>query len=149
MKEYKARHILVDDEAEAAEIAGLARAEGADFAELAKERSKGPSGPQGGDLGWFTEGQMVAEFQAATFALEAGQVSDPVKTQFGWHVIKLEEIRDRAAPPLEEVREDLIGELTREETMKLLEELRAAGDIVIPEGKPGLSSLRDDSLIAE
>lgn len=98
VKQYKARHILVEDEDEAKEIAEAAREDGADFAALAKERSEGPSAPQGGDLGWFEEGQMVPEFQAATFALAPGEVSDPVKTQFGWHVILLEEVRDRPVP---------------------------------------------------
>ena len=147
--QYKARHILVPDEAEAAEIAALAKAEGADFAELAKTRSKGPSAPVGGDLGWFEEGQMVPEFQAVAFALELGQVSDPVQTQFGWHVIKLEETRERPAPTLDEVREELIGAMSREITDAVVEALREAGDVSKAEGQPGLDQLRNDEIAVE
>lgn len=102
VEELHARHILVADEETAkaikAEIDG-----GRDFAEVAMEKSTGPSGPQGGDLGYFTKGQMVPEFQEAAFALEIGQVSDPVKTQFGWHVIKLEDRRPSAPPAFEQM----------------------------------------------
>lgn len=149
VKQWKTRHILVPDEAEAKEIAGLARAEGADFAELAKARSKDPAAAIGGDLGWFEEGMMVPEFQQAALALEPGEVSDPVQTRFGWHVIKLEEIRDRPAPPLTEVREELIGAMSREITEAVVAALREAGEVKVTEGQPGIESLRDDSLIAE
>lgn len=147
--QYKARHILVPDEAEAKEIAEEARKEGADFAELAKSRSKGPSAPNGGDLGWFEEGQMVPEFQAAAFALKPGEISDPVKTQFGWHVIKLEETRARPAPPLDEVREEIVGEMSRTVTEAVIAELRESGDVTQADGQPGLDQLRNDELIAE
>jgi len=110
-KEYKARHILVETEEEAraliAELDG-----GADFAKLAQDKSTGPSGPNGGDLGWFGPGMMVKPFEDATMALEPGSYTkDPVQTQFGWHVILLEEICDKAAPDLEEVRAEIEGEL--------------------------------------
>lgn len=147
--QYKARHILVPDEADAKEIAEEARKEGADFAEIAKARSTGPSGPNGGDLGWFEAGQMVPEFQEAAFALKPGEVSDPVKTQFGWHVILLEETRPRPAPTLDEVREELIGVMSREVTEAAIAELREKGDVSTAEGQPGLDQLRNDSLIAE
>ena len=68
---------------------------GADFAELAKKKSKDPGASDGGDLGFFTKDQMVPEFSAAAFELEPGKISDPVKSQFGWHVIKVEEKRNR------------------------------------------------------
>lgn len=149
VKQYKARHILVPEEAEAAEIAALAKAEGADFAELAKTRSKGPSAPVGGDLGWFEEGMMVPEFQAAALALQPGQISDPVQTQFGWHVILLEEVRDRPAPPLDEVREELIGAMSREITDAVVSALRDSGDVTKADGQPGLDQLRNDEIVAE
>ena len=101
--EYRAAHILVETEDEAKAI--VAELEGgADFAELARTRSTGPSGPRGGDLGWFGEGQMVPEFETAVKAMEPGAVSAPVQTQFGWHVIKLDETRESSPPALEEVR---------------------------------------------
>ncbi len=109
-KEYNAAHILVATEEEAkaikAEIDG-----GADFSAVAKEKSTGPSGPNGGDLGWFKVGMMVKPFEDAVVAMQAGQVSDPVQTEFGWHIIKLNEVRDAAAPKIEDVRDELAGEL--------------------------------------
>ena len=121
-KEYSAAHILVETEEEAkaikADIDG-----GADFAATAKEKSTGPSGPNGGDLGWFGVGMMVKPFEEAVIAMEAGQVSDPVETQFGWHIIKLNEVRSAAAPTIEDVREELAGELQGnavEEKVKVL-----------------------------
>ena len=82
-----ASHILVETESEAMEIIELLDA-GGDFAALAKQKSIGPSGDRGGDLGEFGKGQMVQEFETAAFSLQVGDVSDPVRTQFGWHVIK-------------------------------------------------------------
>ena len=105
-QEYNAAHILVETEEKAKELVAEARG-GADFAELAKEHSTGPSGPNGGSLGWFGAGMMVPPFEAATFALEVGAISDPVQTQFGWHVIKLNETRAIEAPSLDEVRGEL------------------------------------------
>lgn len=110
MTEYNAAHILVETEEEAAAIKAEIEG-GADFAELARERSTGPSGPNAGDLGWFTEGMMVEPFEQAVLAMEAGQVSDPVQTQFGWHVIRLNETRLQEAPALDEVRDELTAEV--------------------------------------
>jgi len=96
-QEVHARHILVETEDEAKAVkAELDK--GADFAELAKKKSKDPGSADGGDLGFFTKEQMVPEFSAIAFALEPGKISDPVKSQFGWHVIKVEEKRSRKAP---------------------------------------------------
>lgn len=109
-EEYNASHILVETEEEAkaikAEIEG-----GADFAATAREKSTGPSGPNGGELGWFGSGAMVPSFEAAVIALEVGEVSDPVQTQFGWHVIILNETRTPDAPNLDDVREELTEEV--------------------------------------
>ncbi len=105
-QEYNASHILVETQDEAqALIAQLD--DGADFAELAKEHSTGPSGPNGGALGWFGLGMMVPSFEAATVALGVGSVSAPVETQFGWHVIMLNETRIAQIPTLEQERAGL------------------------------------------
>src|SRR5271163_3385714 len=102
-EEVHARHILLPTEEEAK--AALARVKGGeDFAKVATELSKDPGG-EGGDLGWFTKDRMVPEFSAAAFKLEPGQISDPVKTQFGWHIIKVEEKRVKTFPPFEQVKE--------------------------------------------
>ncbi len=103
--EVHARHILVPTEDEAK--AALARVKkGEDFAKVADEVSKDP-GSQGGDLGWFTKDKMVPEFAAAAFKMEAGQISDPVKSEFGWHVIKVEGKREKSFPPFEQVRDQV------------------------------------------
>jgi len=111
--EYKAAHILVETEEAASEL--ITQLEGgADFAALAREHSTGPSGPNGGDLGWFGPGVMVDSFFNAVASLEPGQVSDPVQTQFGWHVIKLNETRLTETPPLDEVRAEIEESLRQE-----------------------------------
>ena len=94
--EVRARHILVETEDEAkAVLAELKK--GADFAELAKAKSKDPGSADGGDLGYFTKDQMVPEFSEVAFKLDKGQLSEPVKSQFGWHVIKVEDKREQQA----------------------------------------------------
>ncbi|MGH1463996.1 MAG: peptidylprolyl isomerase [Cognatishimia sp.] len=111
-REFHASHILVPTEEEAAAITADIRG-GADFASIAQEKSTGPSGPGGGDLGWFGPGQMVAPFEDAVKSLEVGTVSDPVQTQFGWHVIKLNDSRLQEAPALEAVRGEILAEVQR------------------------------------
>ena len=130
--EYHAAHILVDTEEEAKQIK-IDLDAGADFADTAREKSTGPSGPNGGDLGWFSPGAMVPEFEEAVVGMEAGDISDPVKTQFGWHLIILNEKRQKAAPTLETVRSDLIGQLQRDAVEAKIEELTAAATIERPE----------------
>ena len=126
--EYKTSHILVESEAEAkAIIAQLA--DGVDFAELAKEKSTGPSGPGGGSLGWAGKGSFVPEFEAAMLGMEVGAVSAPVKTQFGWHVIKLNETRNQPAPKLDVVRDEIEDGLRAEALDKRVSELEAAGNV--------------------
>lgn len=110
--EWNASHILVQTAEEAGEVLKLIN-EGADFAETAKEKSTGPSGPNGGNLGWFSAGMMVPAFETAVKELEPGEVSSPVQTQFGWHIVKLNDIRDKAAPTLEEAGPQLREELER------------------------------------
>ncbi|MEM6727311.1 MAG: peptidylprolyl isomerase [Pseudomonadota bacterium] len=108
--EFNASHILVETEEEAQALIEELEG-GADFAEVAMRASIGPSAPRGGELGWFQEGMMVPPFQAAVAELEVGEISAPVETQFGWHVIKLNDKRAQAAPTLEEVRSDIEGQL--------------------------------------
>jgi peptidyl-prolyl cis-trans isomerase C len=126
--EYNASHILVEtEEAALAVIEELAG--GADFAVVARDKSTGPSGPNGGQLGWFGEGAMVPEFEEAVIALEAGEVSDPVKTQFGWHIIKLNETRIQEAPALEDVREEIEIQIRQVRAQSVIEEVTAAAQV--------------------
>ena len=134
--EIQARHILVEDEAAAKEVI-VALDGGADFAELARERSTGPSGPSGGDLGYFTEEQMVPEFAQAAFALESGSYTkEPVQTQFGWHVIKVEDQRETSPAPFEELEPQLREEASREVVNSILGELRANATIEVVDPLP-------------
>jgi len=125
-----ARHILLESEEDAkAIIAELD--DGADFAELAKEKSTGPSGPNGGDLGFFNRADMVAPFAEAAFSMEPGTYSsEPVQTQFGWHVIKVEEKKEGTQPSLDEVRQQLVAEISRDAFNALVEDLRSDAEIV-------------------
>jgi len=108
--EYRASHILVGSKDEADALVAELN-EGADFAALAREHSTGPSAESGGDLGWFGEGDMVADFFEAASALNPGDVSAPVATQFGWHVIRLAETRARQRPEFETVRDELVSQI--------------------------------------
>jgi peptidyl-prolyl cis-trans isomerase C len=109
-REFNAAHILVETEEEAAEVIAELEA-GADFATLAQQRSTGPSGPRGGALGWFEGSQMVPAFGEAVAAMEPGEISAPVQTEFGWHVVLLNDTRMTEAPPLEQVRGQLAEEV--------------------------------------
>ena len=123
-EEVKARHILVDSEEAAREI--IAELDGgADFIELAKTKSTGPSGPQGGDLGYFGKGQMVPEFETAAFALEKSEYTkDPVKSQFGWHVIRKEDQRMTPPPEFEQVKSQVRQMIAREKYFNLTQDAR-------------------------
>lgn len=124
--QYKARHILVDSQGEAVDLIGRLN-DGADFAELAKSESTGPSGPNGGDLGWFSPEQMVKPFSDAVVALDNGSfTSAPVQTEFGWHVILREDSRDADAPPLDTVRDKIVQVLRQRKFQAYLEGLREA-----------------------
>lgn len=120
--EVRARHILVEDETKAKEIAKKAKA-GEDFSKLAKENSK-DSADDGGDLGYFTKEQMVPEFAEAAFKMEKGQISDPVKTQFGWHVIKVEDKRQKPVPTYEQVEDQVEQYLVRKAQADMVTKLR-------------------------
>jgi peptidyl-prolyl cis-trans isomerase C len=123
-EEFKARHILVETQGEALEV--ITELEGgADFAELAMEKSTGPSGPSGGDLGWFPPDRMVAEFSDAVKTLANGSfTSDPVQTQFGWHVILREDSRQSTPPPFESVRDALKQQVEGQKLQDYLSSLR-------------------------
>jgi peptidyl-prolyl cis-trans isomerase C len=145
--EYNAAHILVETEERAKEL----KAEidgGADFAELAAANSGDPGSAQnGGSLGWFGAGQMVPEFEAAVASLEAGQVSDPVQTQFGWHLVKLDETRQTTPPSLDEARAGIEERLRQEKLEAELAALRAAATIVTPETPVAPAAIRQSDLI--
>jgi peptidyl-prolyl cis-trans isomerase C len=146
VQEFNASHILVETEEEAAALIVELEA-GGDFAELAALHSTGPSGPNGGQLGWFTAGMMVPTFEAAVFELEVGEVSAPVETQFGWHVVTLVDVRDLAAPVLEDVQGELIEGLQRTRVDQRVIELTDAADVVRPEITIDVSAIRDVSLL--
>ena len=122
--EYNAAHILVQSEEEIRAIAATL-AEGGDFAELAREFSRDGSAAQGGDLGWFGQGVMIPPFEAAVMALAPGEVSEPVQTQFGWHLVRLIDTRIAAAPALEDIRNDLAQQIQREAARALIDRLRS------------------------
>jgi len=147
--EFNASHILVESEDEAKAIKAQLD-DGADFAELAKEKSTGPSGPNGGELGWFGPGQMVPAFEVAVISLDKGQVSEPVKTQFGWHVVTLNDKRKTQAPELAAVRDELAQGLQQEAIQARVDELTQQSEIERPalEGV-GPEILRQFDLIQE
>lgn len=146
VEEIRASHILVDSEEKAIEIRSLFDS-GADFAELAQEHGTDGTATRGGDLGWFVKSDMVPDFAEAAFALETGTVSQPVETPFGWHLIQLNDRRERAAPPLEEVRDDIVQELAGELREEIIKEAQAAVAVSRPETPvPPAALLADDLL---
>jgi peptidyl-prolyl cis-trans isomerase C len=126
--EYNASHILVETEEAALEVVAALEG-GAEFAAVAREKSTGPSGPNGGQLGWFGTGAMVPEFEQAVVAMEPEAISAPVKTQFGWHIIRLNETRIPDAPALEEVREEIELQIRQVRAQTEIEEVTAAADV--------------------
>lgn len=147
--EYDASHILVETEEAAVNLIDKLQA-GADFVELAKEFSTGPSGPGGGALGWFGLGMMVPPFEAAVVTMEKGAISSPVKTDFGWHVIKLNDTRAISAPALGEVRSEIIAELQRTAIEGQIEELRQQATINrTPVDDIGVAVISQSELMSE
>jgi len=124
-EEVQASHILVDTEEEAKKIKEQLD-KGADFAALAKEKSKCPSAPRGGDLGSFGRGRMVPEFEKAAFALKVGEISAPVKTQFGWHIIKVTGTKAAKTKEFDEVKAEIEPKLLQEKQKKAYDELMAS-----------------------
>jgi peptidyl-prolyl cis-trans isomerase C len=135
--EVQARHILVGSEEEAKKIGERVKA-GEDFAQLAKENS-GDAGSkeQGGMLGFFGKGQMVPQFEEAAFALKKGEISPPVQSQFGWHIIKVEDRRQKPPPSFEDVKDRLIGSMVQSKAQNIAGELRGKAkiDYIDPEIK--------------
>jgi peptidyl-prolyl cis-trans isomerase C len=127
-EEVHARHILVPTEGEAKDIQAQLK-NGADFATLAKQKSKDPGAAEGGDLGWFTKDQMVPEFAEAAFKLDKGQISDPIKTQFGWHIIKVEDKRVKPTPTYDQVKGQLENYVARRAQAELVDNLRKSAKI--------------------
>ncbi|WP_435641950.1 peptidylprolyl isomerase [Micavibrio aeruginosavorus] len=122
VEEAKARHILVESEDKAKEL--ITKLDGgADFETLSRENSTGPTAENGGDLGYFTKGDMIPEFSEAAFGLKVGEYTKaPVKTQFGWHVIKLEDKRNRPAPAFEDVKPQVEAKLRQEELGRMIQD---------------------------
>jgi peptidyl-prolyl cis-trans isomerase C len=127
-QEVHARHILVPTEGEAKDIEAQLKS-GADFATLAKEKSKDPGAAEGGDLGYFTKEQMVPEFAEAAFKLDKGQISDPVKTQFGWHIIQVLDKRTKPTPSYDQVKDQLQNYVARRAQADLVDNLRKSATI--------------------
>lgn len=148
VEEVRAAHILVEDEAKAQELKAELD-QGADFAALAAEHGTDGTAAQGGDLGWFVHGQMVPEFADAAFAMQPGEISAPVQSPFGWHIIKLDERRERPAPPLAEARGQIIDELTQQAQTDILSQLRAAAEIERGAEQVPASAIRADELVAD
>lgn len=132
-EEIKARHILLENEEDAAAVIEELE-QGGDFEQLARDRSTGPSAPQGGDLGWFTQDQMVQPFSEAAFELQPGAYTEtPVETQFGWHVILVEDRREKPAPSFEEVEEELREQVARGVIDEEVQRLRGEAEIELPQ----------------
>ena len=140
-REFNASHILLETEEEANEVLAEVKG-GADFAETARNRSTGPSGPNGGALGWFSAGMMVQPFQTAVEALNVGDVTGPVQTQFGWHVIKLNETRVKEAPALEEVRGELVQKVQQDAVQAHIQSLVSKAEVT----RTGMAEIDTDSL---
>ena len=139
VEEFNASHILIDSENEAKELVDLLKS-GSNFSDLAKEKSTGPSAPSGGNLGWFGPGQMVPEFEAAVLVLEVADTSQPVQTQFGWHIIKLNDRRKKQPPSIEELRPEIIQRLSQAKVEEILNAAASKATIVLstPEINPNL-----------
>jgi peptidyl-prolyl cis-trans isomerase C len=127
-EEVRARHILVESEDKAKEVLSKLKT-GGDFAALAKAESKDTGSAEGGDLGYFTKEQMVPEFAEAAFKLEKGALSDPVKTQFGWHIIRLEDKRTKPLPAFDAVKDQIESYLARRAQAELVGKLRETAKV--------------------
>jgi peptidyl-prolyl cis-trans isomerase C len=127
-QEVHARHILVETEAEAKAIEADLK-KGADFADEAKKKSKDPGAANGGDLGYFTKDQMVPEFAEAAFKLDKGQISDPIHTQFGWHIIKVEDKRVKPTPAFDDVKPQVQNYIAHRAQAQLVDSLRKTAQI--------------------
>lgn len=144
-KEVNARHILVKTEDEANALVAQLKG-GEDFATLAAEKSTGPSGPNGGSLGWFTKDAMVAPFAEAAFSMEKGAISAPVQTQFGWHVIKVEDIRTQAPPPYDVLAPQLRQQASQGVAQEIIAEIRGEATVTEAEEMPPAFLVRREEM---
>jgi len=145
-KEYNASHILVETETEAKELL-LRLKNGADFSELAKTYSTGPSGAQGGNLGWFGQGAMVPTFENAVIKLKIDELSVPVQTQFGWHLIKLNNVRKTPVPTIEEVRKELITEIKKKKIDFEMSKIIDSADVIYSDLEIDPKIIREVSML--
>ncbi len=130
-KEFDASHILLSNEEDALAVMAEVSQRDADFAAVARQKSEGPSGPNGGSLGWFGPGDMVPSFQEAVDELDPGDVTGPVRTQFGWHVIKLNDVRVADVPAFEVVAPQLEQEMQQAAVSAYLDALMGESDVVL------------------
>jgi len=148
-EEVQARHILVDAEDKAKELAEKIKG-GADFAALAKENSKDPgSKDEGGMLGFFSRGQMVPQFEDAAFGLKKGEVSAPVKSQFGWHLIKVEDRRAKQPPTFEQVKDRILMSMIQKKAQDTLSQLRGKAKVEFVDAEIKKEVEEDDKKQAE
>ena len=145
-KEYNASHILVETETEVEELL-LSLKNGADFSELAKTYSTGPSGAQGGNLGWFGQGAMVPTFENAVIKLKIDELSVPVQTQFGWHLIKLNDVRKTPVPTIEEVRKELITEIKKKKIDFEMSKIIDSADVIYSDLEIDPKIIREVSML--
>ena len=145
-KEYNASHILVETETEAEDLLRRLK-NGADFSELAKTYSTGPSGAQGGNLGWFGQGAMVPTFENAVIKLKIDELSVPVQTQFGWHLIKLNDVRKTPVPTIEEVRKELITEIKKKKIDFEMSKIIDSADVIYSDLEIDPKIIREVSML--
>lgn len=146
VQEVRASHILVEDEAKARDLKKQLD-DGADFAALAAEHGTDATKTRGGDLGYFVKEQMVPEFADAAFAMEPDTVSDPVKSPFGWHLIYVTDKRERPVPPLEDVRDQIVQDLSRAMQEQVIKDVRADAEVEEPELAIPPAAIRMDKLL--
>ena len=145
-REYNASHILVETETEAEEVLASIK-NGADFSELAKTHSTGPSGAQGGNLGWFGQGAMVPTFENAIIKLKIDEISVPIQTQFGWHVIKLNDVRITPIPTIEEIRKELITEIKKKKIESEMSKIIDSADVIYSDLEIDPKIIREVSIL--
>ena len=143
-EEVRARHILVESKDKARDLFEKL-AHGSDFAQLAKEHSKDPgSKDQGGELGFFTRGQMVPQFEEAAFKLKKGEVGEPFQSQFGWHIVRVDDRRQRSTPPFEAVKDRVVADMIHKKAQQIAGDLRGKARIeyIDPEIKSAMEKER-------
>lgn len=148
VKQARAAHILVEDEASATEIKEKLD-EGAEFAALASEYGTDATASRGGDLGWFSHEDVVPAFADAAFAMEPGTISEPVQTSFGWHLIKLNETRTRPVPPLSTLEDEIVTELAEAARVEIITKILEGSEIEYADDEIPPAAIRADALLAD